>query len=55
MEYDIATVIGKGRRRRACSFGKRTAQALDRYLRARVRHLYADVRNCGWVTATTAP
>jgi len=33
MEYDIATVIGKGRRRRACPFGKKTAQALDRYLR----------------------
>lgn len=30
-----AHVIGKGRRPRACPFGRKTAQALDRYLRAR--------------------
>jgi site-specific recombinase XerD len=36
-----ATVLGKGRRIRTVSFGHRTAQALDRYLRARASHRYA--------------
>jgi len=31
-------VLGKGRRPRACPFGRKTAQALDRYLRARAGH-----------------
>jgi site-specific recombinase XerD len=35
---NLAAVIGKGRRPRACPFGRRTAQALDRYLRMRDRH-----------------
>jgi site-specific recombinase XerD len=35
---DVALVTGKGRRPRACPFGRKTAQALDRYLRARARH-----------------
>ncbi len=35
---NVALVTGKGRRMRACPFGARTAQALDRYLRVRVRH-----------------
>jgi site-specific recombinase XerD len=30
-EHNIAVVLGKGRRPRSCPFGKRTAQALDRY------------------------
>lgn len=34
-EHDVAIVLGKGRRPRACPFGRRTAQALDRYLRTR--------------------
>ncbi len=34
----VANVMGKGARRRACPFGKRTALALDRYIRARSRH-----------------
>jgi site-specific recombinase XerD len=37
-EHDIALVVGKGRRPRACPFGRRTAQALDRYLRSRAQH-----------------
>lgn len=37
-EQGVAFVTGKGRRPRACPFGARTAQALDRYLRARARH-----------------
>lgn len=36
----IAFVVGKGRRARACPFGPRTAQALDRYLRERAKHPY---------------
>jgi len=36
--HDVAHVIGKGNRARACPFGAKTAQALDRYLRARAKH-----------------
>jgi integrase/recombinase XerC len=35
LDQDIAVVLGKGRRTRACPFGVKTAQALDRYLRVR--------------------
>ncbi|HEY5521122.1 MAG TPA: tyrosine-type recombinase/integrase [Candidatus Limnocylindrales bacterium] len=35
---DVALVMGKGRRARTCPFGRRTAQALDRYLRVRRGH-----------------
>jgi site-specific recombinase XerD len=37
-EYDVVRVIGKGGRERALPFGRKTALALDRYLRARSRH-----------------
>lgn len=37
----LATVVGKGNRVRRVSFGSRTAQALDRYLRVRRSHKYA--------------
>lgn len=36
-DHNIAVVLGKGRRPRACPFGRKTAQALDRYLRARAK------------------
>jgi site-specific recombinase XerD len=39
---NVAIVLGKGRRPRACPFGAKTAKALDRYLRARARHRLAD-------------
>jgi site-specific recombinase XerD len=42
-EQGVALVTGKGRRPRAAVFGRKTAQALDRYLRARARHRYADL------------
>jgi len=42
LDQQVAFVVGKGRRERACPFGKQTATALDRYLRARRRHRYAD-------------
>ncbi len=38
LEHNQALVMGKGRRPRACPFGRKTAQALDRYLRVRGRH-----------------
>jgi integrase len=37
-DYQVATVFGKGRRERSLPFGRKTALALDRYLRARLRH-----------------
>lgn len=40
-DHDVILVLGKGRRPRACPFGRKTALALDRYLRARARHLHA--------------
>jgi site-specific recombinase XerD len=38
---EVALVLGKGRRPRACPFGAKTARALDRYLRARSKHRLA--------------
>lgn len=40
----LATVVGKGNRVRRVSFGAKTAQALDRYLRIRRAHPYAAKR-----------
>lgn len=37
----VAVVVGKGARPRGCSFGNKTATALDRYLRMRARHPHA--------------
>jgi site-specific recombinase XerD len=42
-DLDVALVLGKGRRERALPFGRKTAVAIDRYLRARVRHKDADL------------
>ena len=41
-ENNVALVLGKGRRPRACPFGRKTAVALDRYIRVRARHRDAD-------------
>lgn len=38
-----AVVLGNGGRHRACPFGAKTAQAVDRYLRARAKHRRADL------------
>jgi integrase len=35
--HDVAVVLGKGRRPRACPFGAKTGQALDRCLKLRAR------------------
>ena len=42
-ESETALVLGKGRRPRACPFGRKTTQALDRYLRARGKHPSAEL------------
>jgi site-specific recombinase XerD len=42
LDLGVAVVLGKGRRRRACPFGRKTARALDRYLRARAGHPLRD-------------
>lgn len=41
LDTQVAFVLGKGRRERACSFGRKTALAVDRYLRARAKHPHA--------------
>lgn len=40
-ELDVANVIGKGRRPRKVAFGRKVAQALDRYTRVRGQHVDA--------------
>jgi site-specific recombinase XerD len=44
VDFELHTVgvVGKGRRPRAVPFGPKTAQALDRYLRARTRHSHGS-------------
>lgn len=37
LDQNVAYVMGKGRRPRACPFGNKTSQALDRYIRQRNR------------------
>jgi len=41
LDDDLALVLGKGRRPRACPFGNKTALALGRYLRLRTKHARA--------------
>ncbi len=38
LDNRVAFVTGKGRKQRGCPFGRRTALALDRYIRARMHH-----------------
>jgi site-specific recombinase XerD len=50
--HDVAQVIGKGRRPRACPFGAKTAVAIDRYMsRARPTHRDADRSDALWLGA----
>jgi site-specific recombinase XerD len=44
LKAKVAFVVGKGSRPRACPYGSKTAAAIDRYLRARARHTFADLR-----------
>lgn len=41
LDTDMAVVLGKGRRPRACPFGPKTGLALGRYLRLRAKHRLA--------------
>lgn len=47
-QNQVAIVMGKGSRPRACPFGAKTAQALDTYLKHRDRHPHAAARSL-WV------
>lgn len=42
-DHDVALVLGKGRRPRSAPFGRKTAVAIDRYLRARSAHKFAHL------------
>jgi site-specific recombinase XerD len=44
LDQDVAVVLGKGRRPRACPFGDKTGQAIERYLRERNKHALARNR-----------
>ena len=48
LDQRIVWVLGKGRRPRALPIGRKTAQALDRYLRAREGHRLAHLPHV-WV------
>lgn len=47
-EYNVVAVLGKNRRPRLCPFGRKTALALDRYLRLRGQRGDAELPNL-WV------
>ena len=49
LDAGTAAVLGKGRRPRACPFGAKTAQALDRYLRLRAAERGAKGTNALWL------
>lgn len=51
LDTESIYVMGKGRRPRTVAFGPRTADAIDRYLRARRKHRHADRMEL-WLPAT---
>jgi site-specific recombinase XerD len=48
-EIQIALVVGKGSRPRACPYGNKTATAIDRYLRLRSSHRLANDSDWLWL------
>jgi site-specific recombinase XerD len=48
-EQSVAFVMGKGGRGRACPFGSKTADALRRYLRVRLRHPLGGTTGALWL------
>jgi len=50
LDQDVVYVLGKGRRERACPFGRRTAMALDRYLRQRSKLAHAGHADALWLS-----
>jgi len=53
LDSQVLHVMGKGRRGRAVPFGTKTAQAVDRYLRARARHPYGKTVEHLWIGQKT--
>ncbi len=51
LDNGIVHVVGKGRRPRACVFGRRTTEALDRYVRLRARQPGAPLPSL-WLNET---
>ena len=49
LDDNVALVLGKGRRPRACPFGAKTARAVDRYLRSRAKHRLVEL-DALWLT-----
>jgi len=49
-DYQVVTVLGKGRRLRSVPFGAKTSQAVDRYLRSRRHHRWAELTDL-WLGA----
>jgi integrase len=48
LDDQVVTVLGKGRRPRVLAYGRKTALALDRYLRTRAGHPHAVLPNL-WI------
>jgi integrase len=48
LKEQLAVVLGKGRRPRVVPFGRKTALALDRYIRARAKHRQGHLPNL-WI------
>lgn len=48
-EFEVVHVLGKGRRERSAPFGAKTSRALDRYLRARAAHPWAERTDALWL------
>jgi site-specific recombinase XerC len=53
LDDQVVIVLGKGRRQRAVPFGRKTALAIDRYLRLRASHTFAHLPNL-WIGARGA-
>jgi len=48
-DLNVALVTGKGDRRRSSPFGQKTAQAIDRYMRIRLKHPFAKGTDALWL------
>lgn len=53
LDTQVLHVMGKGSRGRAAPYGTKTAQSLDRYLRARARHPYGKTVTHLWIGQKT--